>query len=111
MAVRTKRLASGRVSVDTSVVLYTCPAGETCIIKSITLFNVNSSVANVVAILHDLGSNLQTPTWEDTIAARKSFYLERWQVLLPGERLGLKCSVAGGINYLVSGTELEGLAD
>lgn len=111
MAVRTKRLASGRITTATATVIYTCPAAETAIVKQIWLFNVNASTPNEVGVLFDVASNAQTPFWEDTLVQREGIWLDIWTVLLPGDRLGLKCSVAGGVNFLVSGTELEGLAD
>jgi hypothetical protein len=111
VAVRTKRLASGRITTATATVVYTCPTGETAIVKQIWLFNVNATVSNEVGVLFDLATNAQTPLWEDTLVAREGLWLDLWTVLLPGDRIGLKTSVAGGINFLVSGTELEGLAD
>jgi len=111
MAVRTKLLASGRSTSSTSAVIYTVPADETAIIKSILLCNINASTTTTIALAVDTAANDKTLAWEEGLIARKSLLIEPYLVLQPGMELALSNSASVGVNYWVSGTELEGVAD
>lgn len=111
MAVRTKRLASGRKSTTGTTTIYTCPASETAIVKRITLWNVNATTNNLVTVVADVEGVALTTIWQQNFPASSGVDLEVWWVLGPADRLGLNLSTAIGLNYLISGTELEGVAD
>jgi hypothetical protein len=111
VAVRTKRLAAGRKSTVATETIYTCPAGETAIIKRILLYNLNASTNNLISILLKLGAFTETTVWQQNFPASSGVDLDVWWVLGPGDTLGLVQSTAIGTNYLISGTELEGIAD
>jgi hypothetical protein len=111
VAVRTKRLAAGRKSTTGTTVIYTCPAGETAIVKRVTLYNLNASTNNLISVLLTLGAFADTTVWQQNFPASSGVYLDVWWVLGPGGTLGLSQTTAIGTNYLISGTELEGVAD
>lgn len=90
--------------------IYTCPAGKTCIVKRITLFNLNTTTTNTVAVLSDLGAFDRTPIREQSLAPRVGLDVEVWWVLAPGNELALSQSETTGVNYLISGTELAGVS-
>jgi hypothetical protein len=111
VAVRTKRLASGRKSDSGTTVLYTCPAQETAIVKRITLYNLNTTTNNFISIILNLGAFAQTIIWQQNFPASSGVDLDVWWVLGPGDIIGLNQTTAIGTNFLISGTELEGVAD
>jgi len=111
MAVRTKLLASGRNTSATAVVVYTVPLLETAIVKQIVLFNINTTTATTLQLLMDTAANNQTVWAELAMASRLHLRLDMWQVLQPGMEIALANTAAVGVNYWISGTELEGVAD
>lgn len=111
MAVRTKLLASGRSSSATASIIYTVPADETAILKSIILCNINASTTTTIQIAVDTAANNLTLFWEEGLIARKSLVIEPYLVLQPGMEVSLANAAAVGVNYWVSGVELEGIAD
>jgi hypothetical protein len=111
MAVRTKQLASGRSTSATPAVVYTVPAGETAIVKSWNLFNINATTGTLVQILVDTATNNQTVYTEINMAARTRVAELAWLVLPPGAEIAISNSAAVGVNFWISGTELEGVAD
>lgn len=109
MPVRSKRLF-GPVNVGTgNFTVYTCPAGETALLKDITIFN-QAAVTNVVALR--LNGNTQNQTIEGvTVGGGGSVVLSgRFIVLHPGDTLRVQATVAS-INITGYGAELEGIAD
>lgn len=111
MPVRTKLLTSGRSSSSTASVIYTVPADETAIIKDILLCNINASTTTTIALAADTAANDKTLLWEEGLVARKTLHIVLWLVLLPGYELTLSNAASVGVNFWVSGTELEGVAD
>lgn len=111
MAVRTKLLASGRSSSSTPSTIYTVPTAETAIIKSIVLMNINASTTTTITLGVDTAANDKTAFWEEGIIARKTLVIEPYLVLPPGYEVNLSNSASVGVNFWVSGTELEGVAD
>lgn len=111
MAVRTKLLTSGRQTSSTASTIYTVPASETCILKSIVLCNINASTTTTIALSVDTASNDKTLFWEEGMMARKTLVIEPYLVLPPGFEIALSNSASVGVNYWLSGSELEGVAD
>jgi len=111
MPVRTKLLAAGRVSTATTTVVYTVPAGETAILKSIKLANVNTTTAVTAVILMDAGAFNQTIFQRHFLDANTDDYVDLWVVCPPGCEIAILLNTAIGVNFWLSGTELEGVAD
>jgi hypothetical protein len=111
MAVRTKRLAAGRKSTTGVETIYTCPAAETAIIKRVLIHNLNTTTNNLISIVMNLGAFSSTTVWIENFPASRTVDLDVWWVLGPGDTLQLNQTTAIGTNYLISGTELEGVAD
>lgn len=111
MAVRTKRLASTRLTGTTAVDIYSTPDGETTILKSLAAVNINGSTATVLILLMDVTGIGQTTLQRIPLAALESVYLDRWIVIPEEGKLSAQLTVAVGVNLWVSGTELEGVAD
>jgi len=111
MPVRTKLLASGRSTSATATVVYTVPADETCILKWIRLANVSASTSSEVIIAIDTAANNLTTYQRVTLAAQTGIGIELWQVLQPGMEIAISNVAAVGVNYWLSGSELEGVAD
>jgi len=111
MAVRTKQLAAGRVTTTTAVGVYTTPDGETTILKSVAVQNLNTGTATVLILLATVPGIGVSTLARIPLAALESVYLDRWIVLQPAQVLQLQLTVAVGVNFWLSGTELEGVAD
>lgn len=107
MAVRTKRLAQGTRAAGTDAVVYTCPAGETAILKDIRFWNnTTGSVRSLVYV--DSGPALCL-ILDVTAPAGEARGLAVWVVLAPGDTLRV-ASLSGQTNFRLSGTELSGVA-
>jgi hypothetical protein len=110
MAVRTKRLAAGSFNTAT-VSPYTVPVDETAILKYLTLHNPSATTAATVTSRVSVSGSQRT--WlVVTLAAGEARQFDIWMVLMPTESIQLVSSLAGNnIAYVLSGTELEGVAD
>lgn len=112
MAVRTDKLASGRLVATVpalSTAVYVCPAGRTAIVKTIALWCPTVAVTPPVQL--DPLSTISVTIWRPALGANDPQRLETWQVLQPGERLLINQPAnAGEIRYWISGTELDGVA-
>lgn len=93
------------------MVIYTVPPGETAIIKSLGVTNLNASTTVVVFILIDAGAFNQTTFERLTLAPAAHAYRDWWIVLPPGAEVAIQLTEAVGVNFWLSGTELEGVAD
>lgn len=111
MAVRTKLLAAGRRSDATTVVVYTCPDGETCILKDVRLVNLSATEVLNIVVGMDAATFNQTLWGDFTIGTRQTIHLEVWHVVPAGAEITVRGDVKGSCNYWLSGTELEGVAD
>lgn len=109
MAVRSKRLW-GPTTVSTSAVtLYTCPAGETAIIKQVSHFNTGV-VQQAVSLGINGTGNGQLVVVMSTAATSTTNLLEQFIVLHPGDTLRAIAN-AGNATVTGYGAELEGVAD
>lgn len=93
------------------MVVYTVPVGETAIVKAIDVANVNASTATELLIAVDTATNNQTPIMRLGLSALGFDHREMWLVLPPGSEIAVSNSAAVGVNFWISGTELEGVAD
>lgn len=110
MAVRTKRLflgASG--AAGTLNLVYTCPAGETAIIKSIGLVRPAAAAAGCLFAIRTGGVDTFVLR-VDTNAGGGALSLP-WIVMHPGDELRVLAAIANEFMMAISGTELEGVAD
>ena len=111
MAVRTKLLTSGRATGPVVATIYTCPDGETAILKWLTVFNVNLSTTTDVLLTMDVAGVNLTSYHRFVLVAGKGDMLGLYQVLHPGMEVAIQVVAAVGVNYWLSGAELEGTAD
>lgn len=111
MAVRTKRLAAGlNGTAAVGKTVYTCPAGETTIVKDVRLFARLSAVPTVKVYALS-GAGTFVACLNRALADQEAAQFQGFIVLAPGDRILVEASVTDGIAYWVSGTELEGVAD
>lgn len=112
MAVRSKQLAAGRlVTAAVFTTVYTVQSGETTLVKSVWLQNRLTVTVQTIVQVTLAGSTILRLYDNLNHLARQEIFLQPWWVLKPGDSLQLQCSGANALNYLVSGAELEGLAD
>lgn len=111
MAVRTKQLASLRLTTTSSVDVYTTPDQETTILKSVAAQNLNSGTSTVLILLAEVPGIGQTTLRRIPLAALESVYLDLWFVVPNSTKLSAQLTVAVGVNVWLSGSELEGVAD
>ena len=109
MAVRSKRLAGPTALAAGSNLLYTCPSGETALVKFVTIVNAGA-VGRAVTIY--VGSAVAAhAVYSTALAVGASQTLDWFLVLHPGEELRAAPSAATDVVVSVSGAELEGVAD
>lgn len=110
MAVRTKQLANG-VLTTALTTLYTVPEGKTAIIKSIYFYNPVGGATSTVFFSALIGGNARGVSIQPGIAANSDtsepYY---WLVLGPGDSLRGSANPASAVQFIVSGTELAGVA-
>lgn len=110
MGVRTKQLGQG-VFANANTTLCTAAAGETVIVKFVTLYNPSTTTATVVRLRAVIGAS-QRIVWRESLAAQEARQIDLWLVLQPGDSLdAFSVLAANNVEYTVSGTELEGVAD
>lgn len=110
MPVRTKRLAVGQTgAAGAFTTVYTCPAGETCIVKHVLCVGANATAGRALVLLSSGVTGLSLV--DQTFAVDQVVRVDAWAVLLPGDQIKVYSALAGGIRYWISGTELEGTAD
>lgn len=108
MAVRTKQLAHRRTTSGALTTLYTAPAGETVIVKGVTLY---AEGATEVYVGIQKGA-VRCYTWRQVFSGLGSFDKVVWWVLQPGDQLVWTATVGGfTMDVTAHGTELEGVAD
>lgn len=109
MAVRSKRLF-GPLALGTGVTgIYQCPAGETAIIKHISLVNPAALATTVTLYLG--GSASTNRMWLEPIAGTAGLqFVDLFIVLADGETLRGQTGNSGTL-ITAYGAELEGVAD
>lgn len=110
MAVRTKQLAEGTFT-NSNVTIYTCPTGETTIVKYVTLFNPSASTATTVRVRLVTAGGARTFIRQE-IPIQTAVRIDSWLVMEPGDTIDALATAAGiNVEYTLSGAELEGVAD
>lgn len=109
MAVRSKRLWGPLAALPAIfTTLYTCPAGETAIIKAVTLRNLDAAAQTGQFFVNaNLGANIIE---SQLLAAGALAYLERWWVLHPGDTLRFAGTGLSTWPTTGHGAELAGVA-
>jgi hypothetical protein len=110
VAVRTKQLANG-VATTTLTTVYTVPAGETCILKSLAAYNPTGGATTALFLRAVIGGNNRGLLLLPGMAANSSLYGEVWIVLMAGDSLQISATPSSAVQFVLSGTELEGVAD
>lgn len=109
MAVRTKLLAEG-ATPNVFTTIYTCPAGETAILKNIHCFNPAGGATELVEIQFN-ASGTNRVLERASMPVQTIFAFDTWIVIPAGATMRIRSTPNGGVNYWFSGTELEGVAD
>lgn len=109
MAVRSKRLWAPTTVSTANVVLYTAPAGETTLVKLITVCNI-AALGSTLFSLRLNGTGGAQLVAQVSIPNGGDAWVEGFLVLQPGDILR---GQAGQPSLIVSGfgAELEGVAD
>jgi hypothetical protein len=109
MAVRSKRLFGPVSTGQSGAVLYTCPAGETTLLKHLSLYLDNPSSQTVFGWINATGS---PNVWlaEQVTGLRALQLRDMFVVLHPGDTLMFFVPV-GNVTVTGHGAQLEGTAD
>lgn len=114
MAVRTKQLVGVRINVaaaNTGVSLYQSGSAETVIVKSVYVWNNTASAARVDLSVRDT-ANVNLPVDRTVIPSLGLLIMDPcWFVLKPLDIIRVTPQAAGEWRFLISGAELEGVAD
>jgi len=107
-AVRTKTLCA-ETATTTLTSIYTCPNGETAIIKSLTMGKFATGAVNltITTLRAATAYGLHIEAFSLAAAVR---HLNCWIVLMPGDVLRAQTD-ANTATVWASGAELEGVAD
>ena len=98
----------GTVAAGGDVLAYTCPAGETTILKDIRLYAPAGAVTRAFVYVSSGAGNVSIV--ERALANAEAFGLEVWVVLQPGHVIRV-AATGNQVSWWLSGAELEGLAD
>lgn len=111
MAVRTKQLFVGKMTGATQD-LYTCPAGETTIVKEVVLQHAGN-VSTCQLQVRSAANVTQVAVVRSAVVSNEVYRYPMWLVLQPGQKLTAvtDAGTPSTVGWAVSGTELEGLAD
>lgn len=109
MATRSKRLFGPTIVGTSTVVLYTCPDGETALLKHVAFFNP-SAVSRSCALYIGTPSNNRTIMRKVMASETEAQEKECFIVLQPGETLQ-SLATAASVTVTGFGAELEGVAD
>lgn len=108
VAVFTKRLGVGATgAANTPVTAYTCPAGQTAILKDIRLSTGSGSAVN--AIVFGVSGSSTCLFLVRAVAASTAESAQPYVVLGPGDQVKVQCNVAGALEFWLSGSELDGV--
>lgn len=109
MAVRSKRLFGPTSVAASQVLVYTCPAGETAILKQLTVHNPGALPQVFTMRLN--GSNAANTILAESIEAGLATHLEGLFIVLSGGGTLHVAGAAVGLFVAGFGAELEGIAD
>lgn len=114
MAVRTKQLALPvLLTTAGGATIYTVPANETAILKTLTIVNGNAAAQTLDVAIGDPSPDIDNHyvMWNVPVPAAQSVQVQTWIVMLPGQRLWVVASLGNALVVGAFGTELEGVAD
>lgn len=107
MPVRSARLAFASSGIGGVVIVYTCPAGKTALIKDVRISALNGAVTRA-SVFADSGPR-RVAIIDEALANLGVLSRQGFMVLEPGDTLG--CFATGSDFHIwASGAELEGLA-
>ena len=110
MPVRTKRLARGNIGpANSPATVYTCPPGETTIVKDVRVWLFGSVTARAQVFVTSGPASIRIVDVQ--LQPKSAVGAITWVVLGPGDTIHVQCDVADTLVFYVSGTELEGVAD
>lgn len=109
MAVRSKWLFGPTVVGAADVVLYTCPKGETTLLKHLTIVN-NAALNNNVSIRINGTTNGAAIARKSVASGQDDSIVGAFIVLQPGDVLHAQATSASAI-VAGFGAQLEGVAD
>lgn len=110
MAVRTKRLWDPTQVSTSNLILYTGPAGETTILKHLSVTNIVGSLSNVRLRLNGTSQSANIMDFNQASTSGQQF-TGLFIVLQPGDVLRAIASVVDSVIITGYGTQLEGVAD
>jgi hypothetical protein len=114
VAVRTKQLALPTLLVSAGgQTIYTVPANETVIVKTLTIVNGNAAAQTLDVAIGDPSPDIDNHyvIWNHPVAAARSDQILTWIVMTPGQRMWCVPSLGNALVVGAFGTELEGVAD
>ena len=109
MPTRTAALAQLISPSNASIAAFTCPAGETVIVKSATLFNSTGGALAGILYLLAVSTDVQSMLVSQSILSAGFAEWSGWRVMKPGDRVYFQPGGAG-LHLWVSGTRLIGVA-
>jgi hypothetical protein len=101
------------ISVSSTRDIYEVPAATTSIIRSISVYNTDSSAMNVTLLVYDNSATTAfTYDFKSTLAATTKFEFlnssnSTLLVLEEADKLQVTCSTTGGLNLIVSVLEIS----
>lgn len=110
VAVRTKLLAVGNATLAGAQYVYTTPAGRTAILKDIRAVNYAAGALDLEVVL-GAQSGHAVRIWRGPMTQYVPQGATCWVVLPAGYSIIVNITIAGDVNYWMSGTELVGEAD
>lgn len=109
MGVRSKRLFGPLAIAMGSTLVYTSPANETTLVKTLTITKAPAIVATTVTWSINGVGNAAAVLTEVLTTQQRSSVLDVWLVLQPGDTLHVTTDL--GIAVSGHGAQLEGVAD
>lgn len=114
MAVRTKLLVATRFTqlvAGAGTTIYTAPPDETAIVKSVYVWNESAANGRPDLNVRD-PTSINFPFNKSTVGTGDILALDPiWVVIPAGYSLRVQPNTVGAWRFVVSGTELEGVAD
>lgn len=105
MTVRNACVARGLLAAVGAPTVYTVPAGNVLLLKSIALVNSNASSSNVQVLVRAVDGSAQVPGEQVTLAGGASAYWSGWIALNGGDTIIINTSQPT-LGYWISGAVL-----
>lgn len=109
MTTRTSVLAQFKSPDSNSIAAFTCPAGETVIVKSAQIWNASGASLSAHLYLLEALSGVESHLFDGTLLSSTGSDWAGWRVLKPTDRIYFQ--PGGALLHLwISGTRLIGVA-